>query len=71
MSRSGTEERGLILQMLRERAAVARRLADRHKVDPDELLADRARQLEVIVGDIEAGLHIPRETEAAGGELVR
>lgn len=58
MSRSAIEERGLILQFMRERAAAARRLADKHKADPDALLADRARQLEVIIGDIEAGMHI-------------
>lgn len=74
-SRTAIEERGLILQMLRERAAAALRLADKHKADPDALLSDRARQLEVIIGDIEAGLHVPPapDVEAAvpDGELVR
>lgn len=67
MSHTGIEERGLILQMMRERAASARRLADKHKADPDALLADRARQLEVLIADIEAGLHVP----PAAGEAER
>ena len=69
MNHTAIEERGLILQMMRERAAAARRLADRHKADPDALLADRARQLEVIISDIEAGLHVlPAPVEEAKPE---
>lgn len=50
---------GLVLQLLRERAASARRLADKDKGKDDALLQDRARQLEIVIGDIEAGMHLP------------
>ncbi|MDP3550628.1 MAG: hypothetical protein Q8R81_09545 [Novosphingobium sp.] len=50
---------GLVLHFLRERAAVARRLADKDKGNPDPILCDRARQLEVMIADIEGGLHMP------------
>lgn len=53
---------GLCLQFLRERAAAARRLADRAGQE-DGLLQDRARQLDVIIGEIEAGFHMPAEPE--------
>lgn len=50
---------GLVLGFLRERAATARRLADKDKGKEDSILQDRARQLDVLIGDIEAGLHMP------------
>ena len=50
---------GIVLQFLRERADAARRLAEKDKGKDDSLLQDRARQLEVIIADIEAGLHLP------------
>ncbi len=53
---------GLVLSLLRERAAAARRLATKAGVD-DSLLQDRARQLDVIIGEIEAGFHMPAEPE--------
>lgn len=58
---------GLCLQFLRERAAAARRLAD--KAGPeDSLLQDRARQLDVIIGEIEAGFHLPAVAERSAAE---
>lgn len=59
---------GIVLQFLRERAAAARRLADKDKGKNDSLLHDRARQLEVIIADIEAGLHMPPMIAAGAGE---
>lgn len=50
---------GLVLHLLRERAAAARRLADKDKGKDDALLQDRARQLEIVISDIEAGMHLP------------
>jgi len=50
---------GLVLGFLRERAATARRLADKDKGKEDSILQDRARQLEILIGEIEAGMHLP------------
>lgn len=50
---------GLVLSFLRERAATARRLADKDKGKEDSILQDRARQLEILIGEIEAGMHLP------------
>lgn len=57
---------GLVLQFLRARAAAARRLADRDKGKEDSILQDRARQLEIVISEIEAGMHLS-ETSAELG----
>ena len=55
---STIQERGAVLAYLRERADAAQRLAAKDKGRADGLLEDRARQLAVIIGDIENGLHL-------------
>lgn len=56
---SAIEERGLILAMLRARMAAAQRLAAADPTKADSVLHDRARQLAVLIEDIEARLHLP------------
>lgn len=60
------KERGAVLAYLRGRADAAGRLAAKDKGREDGLLEDRARQLQVIIGDIENGLHL---MDVAGCDL--
>ena len=58
--RTAITERGEVLRLLRQKLAFARRMAGQGSSGPDaELLgADRVRMLEVLIEEIEAGLHV-------------
>ena len=66
--RTAITERGDVLRHLREKLAFARGMAGRNSTGPDAdaLGADRARMLEVLIGDFEAGLHVEAPLPDAG-----
>lgn len=54
--RTAMTERGEVLRHLRQKLAFARRMGG--TPDAEELGADRVRMLEVLIEEIEAGLHV-------------